>query len=116
MKFFRINSRLPLIFVLPFSVLVTGEGFAQEAEQGALLVQGYRCYACHDQTETLIGPPYQAIAARHAGNKDVMVDILAKKIILGGGGNWGVVPMVPNEQVSEEHARDIASWILDQAP
>ena len=82
---------------------------------GAKLVQERRCYPCHNMTQTLIGPPYKDIALRHARHRDIMVDVLAEKIIVGGGGNWGVVPMVPNEQVSREEARVIARWILDQA-
>jgi cytochrome c len=42
--------------------------------------------------------------------------VLAGKIILGGAGNWGIVPMVANDQVSMTEARQIAEWILDQAP
>ena len=41
------------------------------------------------------------------------VEVLAQKIIIGGAGNWGVVPMVPNEHVSLEEARTISRWILD---
>ena len=62
--------------------------------------------------EQLIGPPYRAIAMRHSARAAVMVDVLAQKIILGGGGNWGVVPMVPNEHVTPEEARSMAQWIL----
>ena len=85
-----------------------------EDMDGAKLVQARRCYPCHNMDQTLIGPPYKAIALRHAKNRDIMVDVLAEKIIVGGGGNWGVVPMVPNEQVSREEAKVIARWILDQ--
>jgi len=46
----------------------------------------------------------------------LMTEVLARKIILGGGGNWGVVPMVPNEHVSATDAHSIAGWILNQAP
>ena len=98
-------------------ILLTTTAFPARAAEtdGAKLVQERRCYPCHDMTRTLIGPPYKAIAARHAQHKDVMVDVLAEKIIRGGGGNWGVVPMVPNEQVSRKEAKVIARWILDQA-
>ena len=41
-----------------------------------------------------------------------MIDVLAQKIIDGGAGNWGVVPMVPNEHVSLDEARQIVAWIL----
>ena len=79
---------------------------------GATLVETKRCVACHDQTRTLLGPSYTAIAARHAANKELMVEVLAQKIIIGGAGNWGVVPMVPNEHVSLEESRAISRWIL----
>lgn len=78
----------------------------------AALVHEKRCDACHDIDKTLIGPSYRAIAARHAADKAVMIDVLAQKIIDGGGGNWGVVPMVPNEHVSFDEARRIVRWIL----
>jgi cytochrome c len=44
---------------------------------------------------------------------DGIVEVLAQKIISGGAGNWGVVPMVPNEQVTIEQARAMARWILE---
>ncbi len=80
---------------------------------GAALVQERYCYGCHNLTETLIGPSYQSIATLHRARNDIMVEILANKIIVGGAGNWGVVPMVPNEHVSMEEARIIADWILN---
>ncbi|MDH4110053.1 MAG: c-type cytochrome [Gammaproteobacteria bacterium] len=95
-----------LFALLTFAAAVYGE------PDGAALVAEKRCVACHDETEVLLGPPYRAIAARHAAQADVMVEVLARKIILGGAGNWGVVPMVPNEHVSEDEARAMARWIL----
>ncbi len=80
---------------------------------GPTLVQERYCYGCHNLTETLIGPSYQSIATLHRARKEIMVEILANKIIIGGAGNWGVVPMVPNEHVSMEEARIIADWILN---
>ena len=100
--------------ILTTGLLVTALPLPAADADGARLVQERRCYPCHNLTETLIGPPYQAIAERHAKNKDAMAEVLAEKIILGGAGNWGVVPMVPNEQVSPAEARVIAKWILDQ--
>jgi cytochrome c len=87
---------------------------AAPARDGAALVRTMRCYGCHDLQDPLLGPPYKTIAARYRSDRETMIDVLASKIVLGGGGNWGVVPMVPNEQVSREQARTIARWILDQ--
>ena len=100
--------------ILFAGLLTTATPLLAAGTDGAKLVQERRCYPCHSQSETLIGPSYAAIAERHAKNKDAMVEVLAEKIIVGGAGNWGVVPMVPNEQVSQEEARVIAKWILDQ--
>ena len=84
-------------------------------EDGEALIQKARCYACHQLSDTLLAPPYTAIAARHAPRKDVMVDVLARKIVRGGGGNWGFVPMVPNQWVTIEEARVMSEWILSLA-
>lgn len=81
---------------------------------GAALAKSMKCYACHSLEEPLIGPPYKAIAARHSADKALMEEVLARKIVRGGGGNWGVVPMVPNEHVSEADAHALARWILSQ--
>jgi cytochrome c len=72
-----------------------------------------RCNACHNPDTASLGPPWRAIAARHAARKDLMTDVLALKIVNGGGGNWGLVPMVPNQRVSPIEARRMAAWILD---
>ena len=93
---------------------------AQPAAAGAVdvpsLLQQRRCVACHEMSSPLIGPPYIAIAARHAADGAAAAEVLAHKIVLGGGGGWGSVPMPPSQQVSPDEARSIASWILMQAP
>jgi len=86
---------------------------ARSAEvEGAKLFEQARCYICHNTDTVSLGPPLKAIAARHAARKDVMTDVLARKIVAGGGGSWGVVPMVPNQWVTMEQARVISAWIL----
>lgn len=80
------------------------------AEVPELLVEK-RCNACHETSATLIGPPYTAIAARHRSSDEAVVEALARKIVLGGGGSWGAVPMVPND-VTLDQARAMMSWIL----
>src|SRR5690606_33862417 len=42
------------------------------AADGARLADEARCHACHEISEPSLGPPYIAIAARHASNKEVM--------------------------------------------
>jgi cytochrome c551/c552 len=104
---------LSLTLLLASCILPT-QSIAQDA--GAALVKASRCYSCHSATAVLIGPPYQAIALRYAGDRKTMETVLARKILVGGGGNWGVVPMVPNEHVKPTDALALARWVLDQLP
>ncbi len=107
--FCRIVAARLLFGCLALAAAVTASAQAPDGEE---LAGAKRCFACHDMDTVLLGPPYRAIAARHAGERDVMIDVLAQKIIHGGAGNWGVVPMVPNEHVSLSEARAISEWIL----
>jgi cytochrome c len=79
------------------------------------LMRAKGCHACHAPTETLLGPSYAAIATMHGARADVMVDVLAEKIVRGGAGNWGVAPMPRNDRVSSDEARAMAAWILAQS-
>jgi cytochrome c len=74
-----------------------------------------RCVACHAERDTLIGPPYLAIAVRHSADA-AAAEVLARKIMLGGGGAWGQVPMPPTQGLPLAEARAIALWVLAQAP
>jgi len=85
------------------------------AADTAAMLKEKRCNACHDADKALIGPPWKAIALRYQADKQQAIDALARKIVSGGGGAWGVVPMVPNEHVSAAEARELAAWILEQA-
>ncbi len=89
---------------------------AAAASDVPALLQRHRCVACHAQTDTLIGPPYVAIAARHAGDGAASVEVLARKIVHGGGGTWGQVPMPPSQSLPLAEARTIAGWVLAQRP
>ena len=70
------------------------------------------CDECHAVDATRIGPPFIAVAVRHRAEGDAAIEPLAQKIIHGGAGNWGDIPMIPNERVSLEDARALARWIL----
>ena len=71
------------------------------------------CMGCHHATDRRVGPAFKAIAAKYAGQNDA-VDKLAQKIIKGGAGAWGAVPMPANSQVSAAEAKQLTLWILSQ--
>ena len=98
------KSSLSLIFAA--SALVAGPAFAN-----ADLAQKKNCMACHAVDKKLVGPAYKDVAAKYAGQKDA-VDKLSQKVIKGGAGVWGPVPMPANTQVSDAEAKQLVQWIL----
>lgn len=74
------------------------------------LAQKKSCLGCHGIDKKLVGPAFQDVAAKYAGQKDA-ADKLAQKVIKGGVGAWGQVPMPPNG-VTEAEAKQLVSWVL----
>ncbi|HUR90979.1 MAG TPA: c-type cytochrome [Ramlibacter sp.] len=75
------------------------------------LAQSKNCLACHAVDKKVVGPAYKDVAAKYAGDKTA-ADKLAQKIMKGGSGVWGQVPMPANPQVNEAEAKKLAAWVL----
>ena len=75
------------------------------------LAQKKNCMACHAVDKKLVGPAYRDVAAKYAKDKDA-VKKLAEKIVKGGSGVWGPVPMPANSQVSPAEAETLAKWVM----
>ena len=75
------------------------------------LATSKNCMACHALDKKLVGPSYKDVAAKYAKDKGA-VDMLAAKIIKGGSGVWGPVPMPANAQVNDAEAQKLAAWVL----
>jgi cytochrome c len=94
------------LFVLAALAALSGPVLADQA-----LATAKNCMACHAVDKKLVGPAYKDVAKKYAGQKDA-VDKLAVKIMKGGSGVWGPVPMPANPQVSEAEAKKLATWVL----
>ncbi|MDP3709628.1 MAG: c-type cytochrome [Polaromonas sp.] len=77
------------------------------------LATAKNCMACHAVDKKLVGPSYKDVAAKYAGQKDAS-DKLVAKVMKGGAGVWGPVPMPANPQVSADEAKKLVAWILAQ--
>ena len=75
------------------------------------LAQQKTCMACHAVDRKLVGPSYKDVAAKYASQPGA-ADKLAEKIVKGGAGVWGAVPMPANPRVSAAEAKQLAVWIL----
>lgn len=78
---------------------------------GLALMRESTCFACHLSEAASAGPPYQDVAAKYR-NETGAPEQLAQKIISGGAGVWGELPMPPHPQHSIEETRQMVHWIL----
>lgn len=91
--------------------LLGAVGVAPLAAASPQLAQQKTCVACHAVQRKLVGPSYKDVAAKYA-NQPGAADKLADKIVNGGAGVWGAVPMPANPRVSAAEAKQLAAWIL----
>jgi len=82
-----------------------------EVAKGLELVGKSDCFTCHKIVDASQGPSYEAVAAKYPDN-DQVIDSVSKKIITGGSGNWGTIPMTPHPDISEADAKTMVKYIL----
>ena len=75
------------------------------------LATSKNCMSCHAVDRKILGPAFKDVAAKYKDNKGA-ADMLAAKIVKGGSGVWGAVPMPANPQVNEAEAKQLVQWIL----
>jgi len=80
-------------------------------QKGLALVASNDCLTCHKIDEKLTGPAYREVANKYE-NTDANVKMLAEKILKGGSGNWGNVPMTPHPALAEPDAEQMVKYIL----
>ena len=97
-----------LMVLVMLASAASSSAFAQ-----ADLAKSKNCMACHAIGSKLVGPAFKDVAAKYAGQKDAEGK-LAAKVIKGGSGAWGPVPMPANPQVSDAEAHALVKWVLAQ--
>ena len=83
---------------------------AAQADDGEALARKYACTSCHQLDTKVVGPAYNQVAERYDESDKPM---LVQKVLKGGAGNWGQVPMPPHQgRVPEEDVSTIVDWVL----
>ena len=95
----------PALALVAAAATVSAPALADEA-----LAKAKNCMACHAVDKKLVGPAYKDVAAKYAGQKDA-ADKLAQKVIKGGVGVWGQIPMPPNSAVPQGDIDQLVAWI-----
>ena len=83
-----------------------------QAQSAAELAQQKNCLNCHQIDSKLVGPPYKQVAAKYKGDPEAE-NRLVKKVLEGGYGNWGTIPM-PANPITEAQAHLLVKWVLSQ--
>ena len=94
--------------------IVQGHRTAEEATvntRGMKMIQSLDCKACHAEYKKSIGPAFYQVSVKYKGDKTAL-ERLTKKVISGGKGVWGEVPMAPHPALSTEDAASIVKYIL----
>ena len=81
-------------------------------QKGLEAISKSDCLTCHRIDEKLTGPSYREVANKYAGMPDTIINHLAGKILHGGGGVWGEIPMVGHPALSKEEAKIMVKYIL----
>ena len=98
-------------YIVAIAAMVTGFVLTTPALADVALATAKNCTSCHAVDKKVLGPSYKEVATKYAGQADA-VDKLSGKIMKGGAGAWGPVPMPANAQVNADEAKKLVTWIL----
>lgn len=85
---------------------------ANADEKGLDIIAALDCTTCHAINEKKIGPAYMDVSKKYQAT-DAVIDSLAHKVIDGGKGVWGEVPMTPHPNLSLDSAKEAVRYILN---
>jgi cytochrome c len=97
---------------IALAALLMSASLAAHADTPEQLAKSKSCFACHAMAKKLVGPSFKDVAAKYKNDKGAE-DKLILKVLQGGSGVWGAVPMPPN-QVTDAEAHQLVRWVLAQ--
>lgn len=83
----------------------------EDIAQGKILIGESDCLTCHSEQQKLVGPAYIDVAKKYEATS-ANVDYLSDKILKGGSGVWGEIPMAPHPGLRKEDTKKMAKYIL----
>ncbi len=79
-------------------------------EAGDKMLKDKGCTACHANDKKVVGPAYKDVAKKYKGDAGAAAK-LAEKVVKGGQGVWGPIPMPPNK-VTDDEAKKMVAYVL----
>lgn len=86
-------------------------GGAGSSLANEVLARKNDCLGCHAVNVKLVGPAYQDVAAKYAGQEDALAQ-LTQSIRNGSVGKWGDLPMPAHPKLSAADLKRLAQWVL----
>jgi cytochrome c len=80
-------------------------------QKALTIIENSDCRTCHLIEEKNIGPAWRDVANKYADSANA-IEYLSHKIINGGSGVWGQVPMAAHPTMSQEDAETLANFVL----
>jgi len=84
---------------------------AFQSHPGEKLINKSDCLGCHNKTNKIIGPAYIEVAKKYPATEK-NINMLADKIIKGGTGVWGNMPMTAHATLKKDDAKLMVKYIL----
>ena len=103
-----------IIFVVLVFCLQTTHA-ASDDQNAFSVAKKNACLGCHAINKKIVGPSFESIALKYKNDSSAQ-SFLKNKILKGGAGSWGVVPMPANTKLSDADLSLLTSWILRGAP
>jgi cytochrome c len=103
------------VSLLALVTLAAGAANSATTPKGERTAKGSDCFSCHAVDHKVVGPAFDAVAGKYAGQPGVET-MLVNAVKNGHVGTWGQVPMPPHPQLSDAQIKQIVSWILSLKP
>lgn len=114
MNLLRSISVRRLIAALLTLYIANTHAASDDAKAFALAKQN-ACLGCHALDKKIVGPGFQEVAKKYVNDPNAKA-FLKNKVLKGGSGSWGVVPMPANNKLTDADAALLAAWVLRGAP
>jgi cytochrome c len=112
MSVLQIFTKIIFIFLVSYLQISYA---VSESQNAFLIAKKNACLGCHATNKKIVGPSFESIALKYKNNPNAQA-FLKNKILKGGAGSWGVVPMPANAKLSDVDLSFLTSWILRGAP
>ena len=103
-------------------LMVAGSTLAADMPE---LAKKNGCTACHAVDKKLVGPGFMDVSTKYKGAKTFsfggkdypLEEGLMMKVSKGGSGNWGAMPMPPNDAAGTKQAdmKELVKFVLGLA-